>query len=117
MSGRSCWICRVGTADSREHKFKAADLRRFFGRGQWSSSNLPVHGTGEETEPVRGPAARSLTFEPVICTTCNNRVSQPWDRAYDEFVAWYVANKETLLRSRRIDFADVYQDRWEASQL
>ena len=37
MTTQVCWICRARDADIREHKFKALDLRRFFGKGNWAS--------------------------------------------------------------------------------
>lgn len=118
MNEHLCWICQERQADSNEHKFKASDLRLFFGKGDWSKEGGPVHGIGD-AEPVKvaGPGSSRMTFECVLCEACNNRVTQPFDRAYEVFVGWSRCNKARLLQERLIDFEDVFGDRWERSQI
>ena len=113
-----CWICRANPANSREHKFKASDLRRFFGKNSWSSGSQPVHGVdGKSLRPVQGPKQPSMTFGPVICEYCNNTGTQPFDRAYDRFIGWVLGNRERVLRERSLDFSVIYGEHWEQAQL
>jgi len=58
-----------------------------------------------------------MTFDPVICEECNNKVSQPWDVAYDRFTDWFVCNKQAVIRGKEIDFEVVYGSQWPSSQL
>jgi len=113
-----CWICRVRPADSREHKFKGSDLRRFFGRGPWTGKERPVHGRdGQDLDSIQGPGQPSMTFGLVPCSQCNNAGTQPFDRAYDTFISWVLGEgAERVLEDRRIDFSDVFGNSWEDGQ-
>lgn len=115
---RVCWICQQNPADSREHKFKASDLRRAFGRGPWVGDSRPVHGVAnEQLRDVQGPRQESMTFGAVICEACNTATSQPWDRAYDAFFDWVLRNRAAVGRHRTLDFAAIYKEGWEKAQL
>jgi len=70
---------------SREHKFKASDLRRHFGEDEMyvgSTSDNPRRG-----KIAQGVDSKHLKFTNPICERCNSHVTQESDRAYDEFVA------------------------------
>ena len=117
MTEPICWICRERKASSHEHKFKASDLRRFFGKGKWNPGADPVHGIEDDLVPVQGPNSKRMTFGPVLCGQCNNTETQVFDRAYDLFIEWCLANKDLVVDTRHIDFADVFERTWESSQL
>ena len=44
-------------------------------------------------------------------------MTQPYDRAYDQFMSWVFENEELVLRRRLINFADVYSPDFEVGQL
>lgn len=80
----TCWICGSNTALTREHKFKASDLRRHFGIG-----TLIVRSGGDDTSQWRtaqGVKSRHLKYESTICEACNSFVTQESDHAYDELI-------------------------------
>lgn len=68
---------------SREHKFKASDLRRHFGK-----KGMVVGRTGrnEKLKSAQGIRSRRLMFDSKICHRCNSVVTQASDRAYDQFI-------------------------------
>jgi hypothetical protein len=80
-----CWICGSPAKPSREHKFKASDIRRHFGKG-----DLYV-GSSDDGYPsgkiAQGVDSTHLKFENPICERCNSSVTQESDSAYDRFIA------------------------------
>ncbi|MEZ5812984.1 MAG: hypothetical protein R3D45_16365 [Rhizobiaceae bacterium] len=79
-----CWICGSMENPSREHKFKASDLRRHYGDqalyvGHEDAGNF----TGSHAQ---GLGSKHLKFKSTICQRCNSTVTQASDRAYDKFV-------------------------------
>jgi hypothetical protein len=70
---------------------------------------------GVET-PIQGPDSSALKYAPSLCQDCNTTRTQPYDRAYDHFISWVVANESTVLHKRMIDFAEVYGSSFEEAQ-
>jgi hypothetical protein len=64
---------------------------------------------------IPGPKAKSLKYDASLCRRCND-TTQPFDRAYDAFVDWILANEELVLRRRFTDFADVFGHHFAESQ-
>jgi len=103
-----CWWCQARPADSREHKFKRTDLVRVHGRGELRGPRTLVVRSGERSTEHRSTKNAALKFSPSMCAYCNNTCSQPFDRAYDEFIEWVVANEAAVLAERRIDLTAVF---------
>lgn len=83
-NSKKCWICGSSSELSREHKFKASDIRRQFGReavviGHESASL-------NEKKHAQGANSKHLKYESTICSDCNSSVTQESDRAYDKFI-------------------------------
>jgi hypothetical protein len=79
-----CWICGRADGSTREHKFKASDLQRHFGRDE-----MHVFTDGDFRGPARvaqGPKSDHLKFQSPICEVCNSSLTQESDRAYDAFI-------------------------------
>lgn len=107
-SVRSCWMCGA-PADSREHKFKKSDLVRRYGAQPFKNVGGVFHSTPlREIKNVPGPSAKTLTYEPVICSHCNNVVSQPLDKAYQKFEQWLFENVDVVFQRRFILLNDVF---------
>lgn len=87
-----CWICG-GTADSSEHIFKAADLKRMFDRDGYSFDDLPFHFSERGSARVPGPKSKRIKYPPLICRRCNNDRTADFDRAYDRLSAWFAASQ------------------------
>jgi hypothetical protein len=80
-----------GVADSREHRHKASDLRREFGRAEYQARDVILaRSDGRPEELLRGPNASVAKFSNNFCARCNNERSQPFDRAYDTFIEWFL---------------------------
>jgi hypothetical protein len=104
-----CWICG-NNADSQEHKFKASDLRRLYGKN-YANRDMHYHLDEEETK-IESFKSKELLFPKVICTLCNGTRTQPHDEAYDKFVKYVEGNFEILLQSQLIDLENIYGKNW-----
>lgn len=84
-----CWWCEKRSADSKEHKFKASDLRRAMFKSD-PAAIVWMNDMGTRRDVKGRPAInrdryKVLKFEPSLCKKCNNEHSQPFDLAYDQF--------------------------------
>ncbi|MDQ0643756.1 hypothetical protein [Microbacterium murale] len=115
MAGPVCWWCGA-LADSREHKFAAAELRLNHGRGSWSGDNAVVHFSSDVAPTdVRGAKADILKWEPSLCRDCNNARSHPFDHSYITLLK-YLDTHEVVGESGLFAFSDVYGGDWELSR-
>ena len=94
-----CWICGSKDNPTREHKFKASDIRRHYGR-------QTMYVAREEEDGFRslhaqGPNSKHLKFESVICHHCNSTLTQASDRAYDQFVQVVGSESQAEIASQR----------------
>lgn len=107
-----CWWCG-DKATTREHKFKHSDLRRVATRnGKRDLSSL--HKQSDfHTGPLRTlKRGDEVKWGLNLCARCNDTKSQPFDMAYDQFVAFLLANEDHLWRQDHLDWADVYGSAW-----
>ena len=104
---RPCWICGA-PSDSREHKIKKSDFVRRYGNQPFHNIGGMLHFVNGLSSNVQGPGSKMLTYEPVICSDCNNDRSQPWDRAYEQFEKWLFENSSTILQRRFILLEDLF---------
>jgi hypothetical protein len=112
---RECWWCG-GEADSREHRHKASDLRREFSAEEYQAGDIILSRSGEPVD-LRGPNAQIAKFGHNFCARCNNERSQLFDRAYDRFIEWFLANEAAVEDSGLIPLTDVFEDWEEGSTL
>lgn len=116
MTAPLCWWCGA-TADSREHKIAAAELRLNHGGGSWVGDSGVVHVDGDLTvRDVQGAKADILKWEPNLCQNCNNARSQQFDRAYISLLRYLDQHEAEIGSSGTFRFSDVYGDDWEAGR-
>jgi hypothetical protein len=101
-----CWICG-GVADSAEHKIKKSDIVRIHGSGAYKDKGIVLYDSQSFTT-LRGPNSKLVKYGKVLCSVCNNSFSQPFDKAYENFVNHIYENKDLLLKRRFIDFHEIY---------
>jgi hypothetical protein len=112
---RECWWCG-DEADSREHRHKASDLRREFSSEEYKAGDIALFRSGEQVGvDLRGPNAKIAKFGSNFCARCNNERSQPFDRAYDRFIEWFLANETAIEDSGLIPLVEIFDD-WEEGQ-
>ena len=102
-----CWICQIYEADSREHKFKASDIKRNFGK-----KNIDVLYISQEINKISSYKDDKLTFEKLICISCNTKNTRPHDDAYNIFIEYCNANHNQLLKSGKLNFENIYGENW-----
>lgn len=104
----TCWWCG-GAAGSREHRYKATDLRREFSREEYEKGEVIVR-RGDRTTTVAGPKAGAVKFNDVFCASCNNARSQPFDGAYDRLVGWFAESEDAVETSRLLPLEEIDSD-------
>lgn len=110
-----CWICKQ-VADSAEHRIKKSDLVNLHGSGSYKGENALILIRGDKEIPIRGPNSKVVKYKKNLCAKCNNDFSQPFDKAYEFFIAYLLQNEDVILKRRFVDFKDVYGDEFESSQ-
>jgi len=80
-----CWICGQ-PGDSAEHLMKVSDLRSAFGV---ISQVKPLYVHSKRAKNARKRTVRDDAFKSkaLLCSTCNNSLSQPYDRAWERLSA------------------------------
>ena len=100
-----CWICGEN-ANSKEHKFKASDIKRIYGK---KFDGYLVHKTPTKIISYKD---RILKFPEVICDVCNIKTTRPHDDAYDLFIDYCLENYHFFVQNRFIDFEKIYGQNW-----
>lgn len=111
--GPQCWWCG-NAADSKEHRYKKADITRLFGKGPYKGQDALSRFVEGKERPVQGPNSRELMFRANLCGKCNNERSQPFDLAYDQFIAHLEANTPSILTSKQLQFSAIFGPEWKA---
>lgn len=99
-----CWWCG-GEADSKEHRFKASQLRRMF-----KSTDDDFLWLARPNRPTRinGVRSNAVVFSKVMCRICNNVRSQPFDAAYDHFVNFVWENPEYFRNRSSFEMLEIF---------
>jgi hypothetical protein len=65
---------------------------------------------------VQGPKSEEVKFPPVLCASCNNARSQPFDSAYDAFAEFITQQETQILRVGQFCFSEVYGRTWRTAK-
>jgi hypothetical protein len=108
--GSTCWIC-AAPADTSEHVFKAAQLRRYFDAAGTKPEDRPFlfHGAGHSR--LRGANADVAKYSSMLCARCNNVLTAPHDAAYDLFYSW-CERHQGADDLATVDFSEVFGTDW-----
>lgn len=101
----NCWICG-DIADSKEHKFKASDLKRFYGK------RFDCFYIQESAVHIESYKDRILKFPEVICTECNVTRTRNHDDAYDVFINYCHNNYDLLVKTNELNFENIFGENW-----
>lgn len=103
-----CWICN-DIADTKEHKFKASDLRRLFGKKNKFNRG---YKSENKIKPLKDHNDNKLIFESKICANCNNEITQPHDFAYDKFIKNIDNYYDDILESKSVQLKKIFGEEW-----
>ncbi len=106
---KKCWWCG-SPATTREHKYKKSQLKRNFS-STFDCREMLSWFSGKKTRGVQGLNSKRLKFSALLCKNCNNQRSQPFDRAYDDFMSHVDNNSSEIIKKESIDLEDIYHDR------
>jgi hypothetical protein len=115
MREEVCWICGM-PSETGEHRIKKSDLVERFGKGPYRGDGALVHVKEGCVRDVQGPDSKLVKYEKNLCADCNNTLTQPFDKAYEEFIPWVMGNEAEVLKRRVIDFEAVYGADWANRQ-
>ena len=92
-----CWICGA-KADTGEHMIKASDLKSVFGH---VSQHKPLYfnTSFKRNLPIKGLRSDHLKHSVLICANCNNKITQPYDLAWQK-LSEYFRTKKPALKNR-----------------
>ena len=101
-----CWWCG-DDANSREHKWKKSELNALYGGD--ISKNYPLTWMDDagNSKQVQGPNSVAVKFEASLCQNCNNARSQPFDRAYDQWIGYVSENYDQIIQRSYIDLREI----------
>ncbi len=74
------WICKEEGA-TREHIFKASDIRQYFGDISPQKPSYK-HTDKKRNKPINSAKPKNLTSGAPICSYCNNTRTQPYDTRF-----------------------------------
>jgi hypothetical protein len=114
INNQTCWICG-DNANSREHKIKKSDIEKVYGKGSYKGENELCLVSKGKVSPFLGSNSKIVKYDKVICEKCNNATTQPFDKAYEKFIAYIDENEDEILHKRYIDFLNIYQENLEES--
>jgi hypothetical protein len=77
-----CWICG-NPADSREHKSQKSDLKAVLGTPSQSKPFF-LHSETQKNRKIPGLKSGLTMFDKSLCQDCNNSLTQPHDRAWQQ---------------------------------
>ena len=72
-----------------------------------------VVNRGDDTRVIRGPNSDQAKFANMFCANCNNARSQPFDRAYDRFIKWYLDHESAVEIGGALRLDEMHTD-WRA---
>ena len=84
--------------------------------GKQFQGNL-VRTWTNEIRLAQGPNSNTLKYPKSLCHYCNTTLSQPYDRAFDRFREYTIANEQQLCAERIIDFQDIYGSDFDIQEL
>ena len=102
-----CWICD-NPSETREHRIKKSDLVSMWGKGPYIGDSSLIHFRHDHQSNLQGPDSKLIKFDKNLCAECNSARTQPFDHAYEEFIAWIDDNEDKIIKQRVIDYNDVY---------
>lgn len=97
-----CWWCG-NLADSREHRFKASQVKRMF-----RNSDHLWFADKERPARINGTRSKAVLFPKVMCKKCNNARSQPFDRSYEKFCTFIWDNPEYFRTRSNFDMLEIF---------
>lgn len=101
----NCWICG-DIANSKEHKFKASDLKRLYGK------KFDCYYIQESAVQIGSYKDRILKFPEIICSECNIKRTRKHDDAYDVFIDYCHNSYDLLLKTNELNFENIYGEDW-----
>ncbi|MDX2190984.1 MAG: hypothetical protein SFY32_14080 [Bacteroidota bacterium] len=113
-----CWWCEK-KADTNEHKIKKSVYDKFYGKGSYKNlgDSFPLLIKDGKNYKLQSSNDNKLTFKKTLCKQCNNESSQPFDRAYDVFIEYYLDNQETIIQESKFDYQKIFGDNWKIQKL
>lgn len=109
MRKKKCCICG-SIADSGEHRMKNTDLKAIS-----SQKDELCLLRDNKLIPLQSTNSKFIKAV-VLCKNCNNHKTQPFDKAYEEFIKYINKNKKEIIHKRFINLSNVFEKNMEQEQ-
>lgn len=106
-----CWICNLNEANSEEHKFKASDIKKNFGKTFEASY---FNGVLQDFTSYKD---KIIKFPKVICIDCNNNKTRDADDAYNMFFESLDIINRDIESGQGINYPNVFGDQWKNKKI
>lgn len=102
-----CWICSK-KGNTGEHLIKASDLKSYFGAVS-QSAPLYFHTSKRKNIPVGSiKKSKRLKSDALICNECNSSLTQPYDKAWEQFSVYLRSNWDQVYSSGKVNLTKVF---------
>ncbi len=101
-----CWICE-NNATTGEHQIKKSDLKLLYPN---TTQQSPVYhrSNGERQKPIGSIKSSHFTFNALLCSNCNNTVTQDYDKAWEKLSSHLHKNWKSILKNNEIDLLAIF---------
>jgi hypothetical protein len=110
-----CWICEKN-ANTGEHLLKRSDLSKIY-KGVSQKHPLYFHTGAKKNIPIGSLNNERFKSKALLCSDCNNRLTQPYDKAWEKFSGSLQDNFVIYRKSRKIDTKKIFPGASEKSLL
>lgn len=100
-NANTCWICG-DPATTGEHQSKKTDVTGMFGKASFIGVSKMDFDSGKKSI-IQGANSKALKYRDNLCAKCNNERTQPYDRAYEQFVDYVRGNCRQLRKTLAVN--------------
>jgi len=111
-----CWICKSNVANSGEHIIKKSDLKSLY---PCTNQNNPIYKRrdGVNAKPIGSINSNSFKYKKVICTKCNNSVTQAHDNAWKVLSEYLQSNWQDIKKINGFLLSDIFTLEYKISMI
>lgn len=103
----SCWICGSSENLTGEHIFKHSDAKMLLGH---VSQQDPVffHTKNKINKKVGSFKNSVFKFSKIMCSKCNNEITQPYDKSWEKASSWLFQNGSRIAEGDKFKWNHIF---------
>lgn len=107
---KKCWICETRDATTDEHVIMKAAFEKILGKIDKHDYRHFYYFNANKSIRLMSYKNQRLTFENIICSECNESITQPYDTAFLSFVEKLQSSKNLVISRNKISLARINQE-------